>query len=68
MDFWGYPRFIGLDVFDCLIDALVRVDADSLCAGENAPDSRWSGRHFTRPSHFLFLAPEMRNESNGIDR
>ena len=29
---------------------------DSLCAGESAPDS---------PSHCLFLAPEMRNESNG---
>lgn len=38
-------------------------DADSLCASENAPDSRCSLRRFTRPSHLLFLAFEMRNES-----
>ena len=43
-------------------------DADSSCVGENAPDSRWSRRRFTIPSHCLFLASEMRNESNGIDR
>lgn len=43
-------------------------NADSLCAGKNAPDSRWSPRRFTRPSHSLSLAPEMRNQSNGIDR
>ena len=35
--------------------------------GENAPYSRWSRRRFTRPSHLLFLALEMRNQSNGID-
>ena len=34
-------------------------DADSLCAGENAPDSRWSRRHFTMLSHCIFLAPEI---------
>lgn len=27
----------------------------NLCAGENAPDSRWSRRCFTRPSHYLFF-------------
>ena len=35
------------------------VDADGLCVGEKAPNSRWSGRHFRRPSHRLFEAPEM---------
>ncbi len=44
------------------------VDADALCAGENVPDSRWPQCHFLRPSHLLALAPETRNQSNGIDR
>jgi len=43
-------------------------DADTLCAGEKAPDSRWSQRRFSRRSHFLFLVPEMWKRSNGIDR
>ncbi len=42
-------------------------DADTLCAGEKAPDSRWSRRCFRRRSHLLFLAPEMWKGSNGID-
>jgi len=39
-------------------------DADSLCAGENAPNSRWSRRRFRRHSHLLFLAPEMQEQLN----
>jgi len=34
-------------------------DADTLCAGEKAPDSRWSRRRFSWRSHLLFLVPEM---------
>jgi len=44
------------------------VDADILCAGEKAPDSRWSRRCFRQCSHLLFLVPEMCNRTNGIDR
>ena len=41
--------------------------ADSLYTGENAPDSRWCRRCLTRPSHLLYSALEIRNQSNGID-
>lgn len=36
-------------------------------ADQKASDSRWSRLRFTRPSHSLFLALEMRKESNDID-
>ena len=42
-------------------------DADSLCAGENAPNPEWSRRRFSRHSYLLFLAPGMQEQSNGID-
>ena len=38
-------------------------DTDSLCAGSNAPDSRWSRHRSTRPSHLLILALELQNQS-----
>ncbi len=38
------------------------VDADSLCAGENAPNSRWPQRRFTKSSHILFSPPEIKND------
>ena len=39
--------------------SIVRVAADILCAGENAPNFRWSQRHFTMLSYCFILAPEM---------
>ena len=54
--------------FGMMKDVGLTVDADSLCAGENAPDSRRSRRRFTRSSHLLRLAPEVRNQFNGIER
>lgn len=42
-------------------------DADSSCAGEKAPNSRWSRRCFRQPSYWLFLVPEIWKRSNSID-